>query len=282
MSTLASQIASLTIVNSIIYLSSASLALVRGIHRWAVNSPHKGPVTRKMFPFDDVFMMLIVLFNWMQLQSKYNYFVWNGSICKCQKVSKHNMTFKYPPKYSKVTFSPWWRHQMETFSALMAICAGNSPGTGDWPQRPVTRSFAVFFDVRPNKQLSKQSWRWWFETLSPSLWRHRNDCWVPPGMLQGWSHCGSNPRSWFIIHARLQRAVNLWRHIASGILNNIGSSNGLVPDQAINWTNAYLSSMTYRKKIIEWNFNQNLAVSYKKLHCNVPCDFQNGGHMFTP
>ena len=41
-------------------------------------------------------------------------------------------------------------------------------------QRPVTRSFDVFFDVRPNKQLSKQSWGWWFETLSPSLWRHRN------------------------------------------------------------------------------------------------------------
>ena len=36
--------------------SSASLAFVRGIHRWPVNSPHKGPVTRKMFPFDDVIM----------------------------------------------------------------------------------------------------------------------------------------------------------------------------------------------------------------------------------
>ena len=46
---------------------------------------------------------------------------------------------------------------------------------GEFPtQRPVTRSFDVFFDVRPNKQLSKQSWGWWFETLSPSLWRHRN------------------------------------------------------------------------------------------------------------
>ena len=71
--------------------------------------------------------------------------------------------------------SPWWRHQMETFSALLAICAGNSPVPGEFPtQRPVTRSFDVFFDVRPNKQLSKQSWGWWFETLSPSLWRHRN------------------------------------------------------------------------------------------------------------
>ena len=36
--------------------SSASLAFVRGIHRWPVNFPHKGPVTRKMFPFDDVIM----------------------------------------------------------------------------------------------------------------------------------------------------------------------------------------------------------------------------------
>ena len=64
---------------------------------------------------------------------------------------------------------------METFSALLAICAGNSPVPGEFPtQRPVTRSFDVYFDLRPNKRLSKQSWGWWFETLSCSLWRHRN------------------------------------------------------------------------------------------------------------
>ena len=69
----------------------------------------------------------------------------------------------------------WWRHQMETFSALLTICAGNSPVPGEFPaQRPVTRSFDVFFDLRPNKRLSKQSWGWWFETLSRPLWRHRN------------------------------------------------------------------------------------------------------------
>ena len=63
MGTMATQITSLTIVFSTIYSgtykkhqSSASLALVRGIHRWPVNSPHKGPVTGKMFPFDDVIM----------------------------------------------------------------------------------------------------------------------------------------------------------------------------------------------------------------------------------
>ena len=52
----------------------------------------------------------------------------------------------------------WWRHQMETFSALLAICAGNSPDPGEVPaQRPVTRSFDVFLDLRLNTQLSKQS-----------------------------------------------------------------------------------------------------------------------------
>ena len=54
--------------------------------------------------------------------------------------------------------SSWWRHQMETFSALLAICAGNSPVPGEFPaRRPMTRSFDVFFDLRLNKRLSKQS-----------------------------------------------------------------------------------------------------------------------------
>ena len=58
----------------------------------------------------------------------------------------------------------WWRHQMETFSALLAICAGNSPVLGEFPaQRPVTQSFDVFFDLRLKKRLSKQWWGWWFE-----------------------------------------------------------------------------------------------------------------------
>ena len=47
---------------------------------------------------------------------------------------------------------------METFSVLLALCAGNSPLTGEFPtQRPVTQSFDVFFDLRLNKQLNKQS-----------------------------------------------------------------------------------------------------------------------------
>ena len=64
MDTMAPQTTNLTIVHSSVYSgadqrkqqSSASLVFVRGIHRWSVNSPLKGPVTRKMFPFDDVIM----------------------------------------------------------------------------------------------------------------------------------------------------------------------------------------------------------------------------------
>ena len=70
----------------------------------------------------------------------------------------------------------WWRHQMETFSALLALCAGNSPVNGEFPsQKPVTRSFDVFCHLCLNKRLSKHSWGWWFETPSGSLWRHRHD-----------------------------------------------------------------------------------------------------------
>ena len=70
---------------------------------------------------------------------------------------------------------PWWRHEMEKFSALLALCAGNAPVTVELSsQRPVTRSFDVFFDLRMNKWLSKQSWGWWFEMPSCPLWRHCN------------------------------------------------------------------------------------------------------------
>ena len=70
---------------------------------------------------------------------------------------------------------PWWRYQMEILSSLLVLCAGNSPVTGEFPaQRPVTRSFDIFFDLCLNKGMSKQSWGWWFDTPSHSLWRHCN------------------------------------------------------------------------------------------------------------
>ena len=58
-----------------------------------------------------------------------------------------------------------WRHQMETFSALLALCEGNPPATGGFPsQRSVTRSFDVFFDESLNRQLNIQWNCRWFET----------------------------------------------------------------------------------------------------------------------
>ena len=79
------------------------------------------------------------------------------------------------------SFVSWLRHQMETFSALLAFCEGNLPVTCGFPsQRPVTRNFDIFFNLRPNKWLRKQSRRRWFKTPSCSLWRHCNvvlSCW---------------------------------------------------------------------------------------------------------
>ena len=62
------------------------------------------------------------------------------------------------------------------FCVTGPLC-GEFTGPGEFPtQRPVTRSFDVFFDLRLNKWLSKQPWGWWFETPSWSLWRQCNDC----------------------------------------------------------------------------------------------------------
>ena len=94
----------------------------------------------------------------------------------------------------------WWRHQMETFSALLAICAGNTPVPA---QRPVTRSFHAFFGLHLNKPLSKQSWGWWFETISRPLshcneldWFHQSK--TMPYMM---------PAIWYF-----KRFITWWRH----------------------------------------------------------------------
>ena len=92
------------------------------------------------------------------------YIAWNslhrqiGSNCTCWM---HNVGvqsgFRGSEWKSRSPVNAWWRHQMETFSALLAICAGNSPVPGEFPaQRPVTWTFDVFFDMCLNKRLSKQ------------------------------------------------------------------------------------------------------------------------------
>ena len=92
---------------------------------------------------------------------------------ECMENDPYLSWFQIPHSRTFVLGYEWWRHQMETFSALLALWAGNSPVPGEFlAQRPVTRSFDVFFDLRLNKHLSKQSLGWWFETPSRSLWRH--------------------------------------------------------------------------------------------------------------
>ena len=60
--------------------------------------------------------------------------------------------------------------------SLLALCAGNLPVTGEFPaQRPVTRSFDVFFDLCLDEWSSKESWGWWFKTPSHPLWCHCNE-----------------------------------------------------------------------------------------------------------
>ena len=93
MSAMASQITSLTIVYSTIYSgvdqrkhqSSASLAFVRRIHRWPVNSPHKWPVTQKMFPFDDVIMLRTWNFDDTTLAYE-NLQMWKQETCRSIKL----------------------------------------------------------------------------------------------------------------------------------------------------------------------------------------------------
>ena len=192
MGAVASQITSLKIVHSTVYSdadqrkhqSSASLAFVRGIHRWPVNSPHKWPVTRKMFPFDDV-IMICLQWECMWMLEQKTLISHRLECFRSDDISGYNALHRIVAdancvlcehEFQQITSCSWWRHQMETFSALLAICAGNSPGTGEVPtQRPVMRSFDVFFDLRLNKRLSKQPWGWWFETPSFPLWRHCNE-----------------------------------------------------------------------------------------------------------
>ena len=84
----------------------------------------------------------------------------------------------------------WWRHQMEIFSALLALCSRNLPVTGEFlSQRPVARSFDVFFDLS-----------WWYEAQSRSLWRHCND-W--PGSKR-WSYI-----PWRLINTRATTTIML-------------------------------------------------------------------------
>ena len=119
MGAIATQITSLTIVDSTVYSDadprkhqcSASLAFVRGLHRGPVNSPHKWPVTRKMFPFDDVIMLTLDQFcckviiytsGWQPIYILIKYKFWSVIVCEITSISKqwrHMLLSYYITRY---------------------------------------------------------------------------------------------------------------------------------------------------------------------------------------
>ena len=109
--TMASQITSLTVVYSTVcsdadqrkHQSSASPAFVWGIHRGPVNSPHKWPVTRKMFPFDDVVMFSspdVIILPW-RVAIK----LWNLPADALKSVTSHNPRKFYTAQFMKIAFN---------------------------------------------------------------------------------------------------------------------------------------------------------------------------------
>ena len=115
-----------------------------------------------------IFSICVVLFNIHVVNRNIGKMQYNWRKCKILDYIMGLYIADFP--------STWWRHQLETFSVLLVICAGNSPVTGEIPEeRPVTRIFDVFFILRLNKRLSKQTWGLWPETSSRPLWRHCNE-----------------------------------------------------------------------------------------------------------
>ena len=139
----------------------------------------RNPRVTDVFPLQRVSNMESDFLSWSLMKIRVC-FIW---VLSLQDINKTNIRWCH---------IAWWRHQMEKFSALLAICAGNSPDNGELlAQRPVTRSFIVFFDLHLFKRLNKQLKGWWFERPSHPLWRHRNDIgrhifkWVAV-TLKGW------------------------------------------------------------------------------------------------
>ena len=162
------------------------------------------------------------IFSWRHFQKQfvfskclYVFQIWLKFVSDCQGIAGWGVGLS--PWRQTITWAsadqvPWWRHQMETFSALLALCAGNSPVTGEFPaQRPVTRSFDAFFDLHLNKRLSKQPWGWWFETPSWSLWRQCSTMMLFGFAWPQWVNGHTRfPKLAYLIHSRVITLTREW------------------------------------------------------------------------
>ena len=166
--------------------SSASRAFARGIHQWQADFPHKRPVTPKMFPFDDVIMGTVkyshdTIIHLNSKDTRSYCGTWHNDVIK----------WKHFPGYWPFV---WGIHRSPV----------NSPHKGQWRG-------ALIFSLRLNKRLSKQSWGWWFETPSWSLWRHCNRATV------------SRVQSYCVVLYALSR--NIFCGIITEILLYLGTGN---------------------------------------------------------
>ena len=131
------------------HLSSASLAFVQGIHRWPVNSPHKWPVTRKMFPFDDIIMGVSSDFIAPATAARVKVLpqlTWPISF----KIPGHEIHEHHAVFIPRERFPHYWR---------FGVGIHWSPHRG-----PVMWIYDVCFVIGPNKLLNIQLSWWWFET----------------------------------------------------------------------------------------------------------------------
>ena len=126
---------------------------------------------------------------------------------------------------------------MEIFSVLLVLWEGNSPVSGEFPtQRPVPRSFDVFFDLRLNKRLSKQSRGWWFDTRLRSLRCQCNEIAPTFGGLFQWTR------------------LNGQSHLRLGQITKYTS---ILSDEAVSFTNKdqaiFISLRELECVFISWN-----------------------------
>ena len=155
----------------------------------------------------------------------------------------------------------WWRHQMESFSALLAICAGNSPVPVKSPHKGQWRGALIFFYLRLNKRLSKQPWGWWFETPSWSLWRQCNELGGSrhphvPGRLMASKPNICWHRSWCTSSYKSRKMCGAWRwqcHLVDDVAVSISWLNNWVCGLLGTLRGMRMGYIQYFLFLVHWN-----------------------------
>ena len=151
----------------------------------------------------------------------------------------------------------------------MAFCAGNSPVTNEFPaQRPVTRSFGVFFGLYFNKRLSKQLWCWWFESLTlDEGFSSRSRTTVSHGLAPtpSWSHSVATVHTGIVdldYQGRSMCCLDVLE--CKDLLTNIIVSKSIVLGcQQSTWTpNGWIKSLALSKFVSQESVIQQLKLLY--------------------